>query len=133
MIAVGLLAVSPFIPDNGHKTLKSELKKAGYNVEAIDFALIEKDGFGSAGKRIYQSSEPIEYAMGIYVDQWELNSYSYGTSFITHYNVKPYPEPPGTIPVNLRLTITQEDYNLLSEQAGGQEVEEYKAAYLQQH
>ena len=123
-VIAGLLAISPFIPDNGHEIVQSELTKAGYNVEGIEFTLIEKDGFASSGKRLYQASEPIEYAAGIHVDHWELKSYSFST-FNTHYIVTPYPEIPIAVPVNLLLTITQEDYELLHERAGDQAIEEY--------
>jgi len=123
-IMVGLIVISLFLPDNGHKIVKSELEKSGYTVENIDFTLVEKDGFGSTGKRIYQASEPIEYKEDIMVDQWELKSYLIG-NIMSYHSVKPYPEIPSTIPVNLYLTITQEDYNLLNEQAGEQGVEEY--------
>lgn len=113
-------------PDNGANTIKKELKREGYNVEKIEFTLIEQNNFWSDRGRIYQSSVPIEYMPGVFVDTWEQTIYRFGiTSFFTYIKVKPYPEIPNIEPVNLRLTVTQEDYNLLIEEAGEQGIEEY--------
>lgn len=132
LLMAALIAVSPFIPDAGHKKIKAELTKAGYNVDGIDFTLIEKDGIGSTGRRIYQASEPIEYAAGLMVEQWALDSYFF-TTFKTYYSVKPYPETPIPTPVKLLLHISQEDYELLNEQAGSQEVEDYIKQLIYNH
>lgn len=113
-------------PDNGPAKIKKELEKAGYDVSYIEFVYVGKKDFWSDPARIYRSSRPIEYLEDVFVDQWELKTFQYGiTALISHWVVKPYPEVPGAVFVDLRLTITQKDYDQLKEQAGGQNVEEY--------
>lgn len=122
---VVLLIIGIMQPDGGPGRIKKELEKAGYNVDNIDFILVDKGDFWSDIGKIYQSSTSIEYLDGVFVDQWELKSFSFGTGIITHWSVKPYPEIPAAIPMDLRLTITQEQYEHFEEQAGGQDAEEY--------
>lgn len=124
-VLVVLLILGFLLPDSGPGRIKKELEKAGYNVDNIDFVLVDEGDFWFNSGKIYQSSTPIEYLEGVFVNQWELKSISFGTGMITYWSVKPYPEIPATIPVDLRLTITQEQYEQLAEQADGQDVEEY--------
>lgn len=126
VILIATLAIGLTQPDSGPAIIRKELEKEGYSVNSIDFVLIDKGSLWSDRGQIYESSEPIEYSDGIYVNQWELKSYHYGMTPFTNYDiVKPYPEVPATIPVDLQLTITKEVYRQLEEQAGEQEVEEY--------
>ncbi len=120
---IALLIISLVQPDNGPDRIKKELEKTGYNVDGIDFVLVDKGNVWSGSRKLYESSKPIEY-YGVLVNQWELKSYYYGmTTF--YWSVKPYPEIPSVIPVDLQLTITQDIYEQLQNQAGEQEVEEY--------
>ena len=119
VICVGL----SFLPDKGPDTIKNRLAGQGFNVEHITFEKIENDDFWSTGS-IYRASEAIEYRPGVYVDEWRLSQTGYST-FTSYWSVSPYPELPSPVDINLRLSLSQADYDRLSAQAGEQTVEEY--------
>lgn len=125
-VIVGLVAISPYLTDNGPKIISEKLTNAGYSVAGIEFTLIEKGGFWEGG-RIYQASAPLEYAAGIYVEQWKVKDVSAGRStfWFGGHSVTPHPEIPSTVPVNLRLTISQEDYDRIGALANDETGEEY--------
>ncbi|RFZ76116.1 hypothetical protein DS742_25425 [Lacrimispora amygdalina] len=129
LIIVALIVIGFMLPDNGPEKLRKELTKAGYEVANIEFTLIEKRELWSGRGNIYQSSKPIEYADGVFVTQWELKSYTFG-SFRTYWTVAPYPFVESESPVDLLLTIAQKDFELLARQAGAQSVEEYARQIL---
>lgn len=122
VIAVMLVA-APHLPDSGPELIRKKLTEAGYNVEDIEFTLLEEENLEGRG-RIYQASASIEYAPEVFVDQWQLVSHFLG-KFVTWHTVTPYPEIPENPSVCLQLIIPQEDYDQIRKLADGESVEEY--------
>lgn len=108
LLMVGMLAVSPYLPDERPGAIRKELSKQGYSVES---------------EWIYQSSAPVYYD-GYYVNQWSVHSFTFsvGSPFV-HYIVTPYPSLPE--PVSVSVTFTAEEFERISESADGQPIEEY--------
>lgn len=121
LLIVGMLAISPYLPDERPSAIRKELMKQGYNVENVDFEYVA-DGEGYR-EWIYQSSEPIYYN-GYYINQWSVHSFTFsvGSPFV-HYMITPYPSLPEAISVN--IPFTAEEFEHISECADGQSIEEY--------
>lgn len=122
MVILGLAIVgySVFGPDNGSTIIQKRLSEAGYDVTAIEFEKIENAN-GLFAKKLYKSSREIEYAPGVFIDEWELRNVGIGRA--SYWIATPYPELPK--PVDLRISVSQEEYERLSIQANGLSVEEY--------
>lgn len=106
---MSVILIVGLIFDSGPNRIKKELERDGYNVDNIDFVLVDKGSFWSRDGEIYQSSTPIEYADGVFVNQWKLQSFSFGSGYFIHWCVKPYPEIPSpimqTMPYSKRYDI----------------------------
>lgn len=125
VVAIFLLATMGygiFGPDNGPGTVRKRLREAGYDVTAIEFERIENTNDLVDGK-LYRSSSKIEYAPGVFVDEWNLRNLGFGRN--SYWTVTPYPELPKPVDLHLRLSVSQEEYERLSMQAKGMSVEEY--------
>ena len=89
LLIVGLLVISPFLPDTTPREIRNILTRQGHDVENIDFEFV-KNASGFRG-RIFQSSEPIYYD-GEYISKWivKIISFSNAPSFFPRYSVSPY-------------------------------------------
>lgn len=116
---IALLVLTPFLPDLKPDFIKRDLKKQGYNVEALEFRFI-KDGKGY-WEWIYESSEPVIYENRP-VSQWSLLSYGFLVPFVS-YRISPYPPLPK--PVTVSLSFSAEELERITEAAGGEPVEAY--------
>jgi len=120
VLIIGLLAISPHLPDERPGAIRRELSRQGYSVENIDFEFI-KDG-DRRGEWLFQSSVPL-YSNGHYVNQWAVVRYERGFSgsHIRYiYHVEPYPAL-----VNVNITFTTEEIERLAEYSDSQPIEGY--------
>lgn len=133
LIAVAVIAVTvgigSLLPDKGPDIIRDRLSRQGFDVSHITFEKVEQDSFWSAG-RIYRASKAIEYVPGVLVHEWKVTDTSSPSRFFSSWSVTPYPALPSPVEVTLRLSISQEDYDLLAGQAEGQTVEEYLKQYV---
>lgn len=108
-------------------TISEQLAIDGYNVENITFDLLDEEStseWGMSKSTLYVSSQPIEYAPGVFVDTWELTRGRIG-QYLYVSSVSPYPMPASIVPVDIEMTITEEQYIQLQQVAGEQSVEDY--------
>jgi len=106
------------LPDTRPEAIRRELVRQGHSVESMDFEFVRNRD--EARGWVFQSSEPL-YFNGHYVSQWSVVRCSLGArSRPTRYFVEPYP-----LPVSVAIAFTTEEFERISEYAGGQPIEVY--------
>lgn len=120
---VVMLLLLVYLTQVDNKSIDRLLAEQGYNVESIEFTLLDSYSENNLTTQTYTSSEPIEYKPGYFVDLWEFQKVLIANKKVVTA-VQPYVENP-TQYVDIDVELPQDVYDKLAEMVGEENIAEF--------